>query len=320
MSWAACAERGGDRLTRAALWLVLRGGRIGSTLLIWPATLWFLATATAARGASRDYLRRALGRQASLADVATHFHAFAHGVLDRVFLLSGRDNEFDIQVDGLDDVLAVISRKRGCILLGAHLGSFEVLRAVARRAPVPVWALMYRRNGGALTAILDRLAPDLRARIIEIGDTASMIQARECIERGEVVGILADRTPPGHKTVSVPFLGARAAFPVGPFVLASTLGAPVVMFSAVRSGPRVYQVRFEPMLDRVVLRRESRAADLRAVVARYAAAVEALCRAQPYQWFNFFPFWEHAPDADPAPAARRAARPAHADLVAGAGD
>lgn len=307
MTWAQQQERGAPGITRAALFLALHAGRLAAPLLVWPGTAWFLLTSGPARRASADYLRRVLGRPARLPDIARHFHAFACAVLDRVLLLAGRDDAFTIDTQGLDGVLATLARGQGCILLGAHLGSFEVLRTVARHAPVPVWALMYRRNQGALTRLLDRLAPALQARVLEIGDTASMIRARECVERGEIVGILADRAPPAtspgaHRMVDVPFLGAGAAFPSGPFVLASTLAAPVVLFHAVRTGPRHYAVRFEPFVDRVVLRRATRAADLRVVMARYAAAVEAACRQHPYQWFNFFPFWESAPDAaDPAP-------------------
>ena len=294
MSWAAQPERGGAWITRSALWLALNGGRFAAPLLLWPATAWFLATSALARRASRDFLGRALGRQAGLADVTRHFHSFACAVFDRVLLLAGRDAGFAIQTEGLDHVLASLARGRGCILLGAHLGSFEVLRTIARHAPVPVWALMYRRNAGALTPLLDRLAPGMHDRVLEIGDTASMIQARECVERGEIVGILADRAPSGHRMVTAPFFGEGAAFPSGPFVLASMLGAPVILFHAIRTGPRRYNVVFEPFLDRVVLRRSSRAADLHAAIARYASMLEAACRAHPFQWFNFFPFWESA--------------------------
>ncbi len=308
MTWSHQPERGPATITRAALFLAVHGGRLAAPFLLWPATAWFLLTSATARAASADYLRRVLGRPARLPDVARHFHSFATAVLDRVLLLAGRDR-LDIRTEGLDGVLATLACGQGCILLGAHLGSFEVLRAVARHAPVPVWALMWRRNAGALTALLDRLAPCIHARVIEIGDTASMLRARECIERGEIVGILADRAPPGHRMVTVPFLGQPAAFPAGPFVLAGTLAAPVVLFHAVRTGPGRYEVRFEPFADRVTLRRAHRAADLRDAVAQYAAALETACRAHPFQWFNFFPFWEPAAHAEPDPAAPRAAHP-----------
>jgi predicted LPLAT superfamily acyltransferase len=289
--WAAQPERGGQRITRAAVFVALRGGRLATAPLVWGATAWYLLAAGAARAASRDYLRRVLGRPARLADVARHFLSFAHAVLDRALLLGGRDAGFLIRTEGVEALLAILAQGRGCILLGAHLGSFEVLRTVARQAPVPVWALMYRHNAGAMTRLLDRLAPGLRDRVLEIGDTASMIRARECLERGEMVGILGDRAPPGHRMVSVPFLGAPASFPSGPFVLASLLGAPVVLFRAVRTGPRQYDVRFEPFADRIALRRGARDEDLRAAIGCYAAALEAGCRTYPLQWFNFFRFW-----------------------------
>lgn len=309
MSWSGQRERGSPLLARVAVALVLRAGPAVLPLLAWPATAWFLLTSRRARRASREFLWRARGRRASLGDVARHFHAFARAVGDRVLLLAGRTEGFGIETEGVEELLAVLARGEGCILLGAHLGSFEVLRTVARHSPVPVWALMYRRNGGSLLPLLERLAPDVAARVLEIGDTASMIQARECVERGEIVGILADRGPAGHRFVSVPFLGAAAAFPSGPFVLAATLGAPVVMFHGVRTGRRRYRVAFRPFADRVVLRRGSRDADLRAVVARYAAALEPVCRAHPFQWFNFFPFWECPADDDPAPSAAVARAP-----------
>ena len=314
MTWATEAERGSARLLRAALWTCLRAGWPVGRMLLWPITGWFLLTSGPARMASRDYLRRVLGRPARTSDVARHFHTFASAILDRVFLLSGRLGGFRIRTEGLEHVTAVLARGQGCILLGAHLGSFEVLRFIAQDSPVPVWALIYRRNAGALTRLLDRLAPDMRDSIIEIGHPASMIRAHECVERGEIVGILADRTPPGHRVVEAPFLGSPAMFPAGPFVLASTLGVPVVLFHGVRLGPRRYAVRFEPFADGVTLRRATRDADLRRWAAQYAAALGRACLAHPYNWFNFFPFWglhaavETLPAAMPSVPARPNAR------------
>ena len=301
MTWAGQRERGHAWLARTAVALARRGGwPLGRALTV-PATVWFLLTSAGARAASRDYLGRVLGRPARWADVARHFDSFACAVLDRIMLLSGGGANYRIQAEGLDAVLEVVGQGRGCILMGAHLGSFEVLRCLSQTAPVPVWALMYRRNAGALTALLDRLAPGLRARVLEIGDTASMIQAKECVERGEVVGILADRSPPGHRQVPAPFFGAVASFPSGPFVLAAALGAPVFLFHGVRVGRRRYHVGVERFAERIELRRASRAADLRYYVHQYAAALERTCRRHPLEWFNFFPFWEHQ-DARLGPA------------------
>ena len=313
--WATQRERGSAGLVSALAWLLLQVGWPLGRLLLWPAACWFLLTSPGARAASREYLRPALGRAPRLADVARHFHAFAGAVLDRLFLITGRTRGYHIRTEGLEHVTAVLAGGRGCVLLGAHLGSFEVLRLVAQAAPVPVWALMFRRNAGALTRLLDRLAPDLRDAVLEVGDTASMLRAHECVARGEIVGLLADRAPPGHRMVAAPFLGRTAHFPAGPFVLASTLAAPVLLFQGLRLGPRRYLVRFEPFADRVALRRASRAEDLAGHVARYAAALEQGCRAHPFNWFNFYPFWA-PPDQPHAGSQPRGALPRRAMLVA----
>ena len=92
----------------------------------------------------------------------------------------------------------------------------------------------------------------------------------------------------------VPFLGSPAPFPAGPFILAASMAAPVVLFYGLRTGPRRYRIRFQPFAERLVLRRASRAEDLRHWVAAYAAALETACRAHPFNWFNFFPFWDQA--------------------------
>lgn len=295
--WARERERGSAWLVRVMLAISFGLGWHAGRALLLPITAWFLATSPRARAASREYLGRVLGRPARARDVARHFYVFACAIMDRIFLVTGRTRRFRIKIAGIEHVQAALASGHGCLLLGAHLGSFEVLRSAAANAPVRVRPLMFRRNAGALTRVLDRLDPGLRDSIIEIGDVASMLRAREAVERGEIVGLLADRAPGGQRRVDVPFLGRPAPFPTGPFIVASALGVPVVLFYGVRTGPRQYQVQFEPFADRVVLRRASRAADLQAWAERYAAALERACRAYPFNWFNFFPFWERASDA-----------------------
>jgi predicted LPLAT superfamily acyltransferase len=300
--WARQRERGSAWLVRVMMAISFGLGWHAGRALLLPITAWFLATSPRARVASREFLGRALGRPARARDVARHFYVFASAIMDRLFLVTGRTHRFRIRTAGIEHVQAVLAGGRGCILLGAHLGSFEVLRSVASYAPVPVRPLMYRRNAGALTRILDRLDPELRESIIEIGNPDSMLRAREAVERGEIVGLLADRAPASHRAVEALFLGRPAPFPAGPFVLAAALGVPVVLFHAVRVGPRRYQVQFEPFANYVTLRRgASRAADLQAWAACYAEALERACRAHPFNWFNFFPFWDRTSDAPVAP-------------------
>jgi predicted LPLAT superfamily acyltransferase len=319
--WAGRRERGSATLIRLMIWLSLTLGWSVGQALLYPITLYFVLVPRGVRHASRDFLDRVLGRPATNLDVFRHFFAFSCVLLDRLFLLSGRLRQFEIKVAGLDDIESALSQSRGCILLGSHLGSFEVLRVVGRQSPVPVKILMYRGNSRPYSRLVEQLDPMLADSIIEIGEPEAMLRVHESVARGEIVGILADRAPQHDKAVIVPFLEAPAAFPTGPLALAAILGAPVVLFFGVRTGHRRYQVHFEHFADRVIVDRKRRTEDLTNWVWRYAARLESYARNYPFNWFNFYDFWEHRPatlqPAQPQSAGVAAAAVPFADVERG---
>ncbi len=304
--WAGRRERGSESLIRLMIWLSLTLGWSVGHALLYPITLYFVLMVRGGRRASRAFLHRVLGRPATHLEVFRHFFGFSCVLLDRLFLLSNRLRYFDIQVNGLNDIEGALAQSRGCILLGSHLGSFEVLRVVAQQSPVPVKILMYRGNSRPYSRLIEALDPTLAESVIEVGEPEAMLRVQECAQRGEIVSILADRAPQQDRTVTVPFLGDPAAFPAGPLILAAALGTPVVLFFGIRTGNRRYQVHFEYFADRIILDRARRAEDLASWVRRYAARLEMYARQNPFNWFNFYDFWEHRTAALQAPQTRSA--------------
>lgn len=271
-----------------ALWLMLRLGRPLGRLLLYPICAYFVLFSSRARRASAQYLRRVLGRRGN---VFRHYHSFATTILDRVYFLSGRTRHFDVALHDPEDTQALM-RRRGCILLGSHLGSFEVLRARsdAERIP-PVNMLMYVDNAGKLNSVLRALAPELEARVIPLGSPDALLRVHECLERGEIVGMLGDRAWRNERACACDFLGAPAKFPLGPMLIAGLVQAPVVLFFGLYRGAGRYEIRLEPFADAIALERRDREASARPWVERYARRLEHHCRAAPYNWFNFYDFW-----------------------------
>ncbi len=289
--WTQERERGSASLAQLMVWLILRcGWRLGRLLLV-PITAYFMATSRRARAASRAYLTRVLPRPPRWRDGWRHVFTFSATLLDRPFFLTRSIADYQIDVSGMEHVQALWTKNRGCLLLGSHLGSFEVLRALAEENPaVKVRALMHE-GGGASASIFRALNPEVAGKIIPIGTTSTMIQVKEAIQNGEMVGILGDRITGGDKAVRVDFLGAPADFPIAPFVLSSLLDAPIVLCFGLYVGGRRYAVHFEPFSEPVRLPREGRDAAIEALVRRFAERLETQCRRAPYNWFNFYDFW-----------------------------
>ena len=175
---------------------------------------------------------------------------FANVLLDRVLLSAKGSDGFHLDVIGLDHLTSAFAAGHGCILLGSHLGSFDVLRAFGRGSPVPVRALMHRDDRGQYSRLLEQLDPTLQDHVIQTGSGDSMLRVREALAGGEIVGVFADRAPSGgragRKSLAVPFLGQPAMFPTGPFLLIRHLDAPAVLFFGIRTGRRRYALLFEP--------------------------------------------------------------------------
>src|SRR5919202_4346728 len=180
-AWATAPERGSIRLARFMVWLVTRIGWWPGHLLLYPIAAYFLAFSPRPRAAARAYLGRALGREAGWRDLFRLYFAFASTILDRAFLMSGQADRYRIEVHGLQALQARIAEGRGCLLLGAHLGGFEALRAVADAGcPVEVAVLMHEANAARLKAVFDLVAgPGRAASVIPLGRADSMLRVRE---------------------------------------------------------------------------------------------------------------------------------------------
>src|SRR5258705_559096 len=192
--WLEQRERGSRSATRFMKWLALRCGRRVARLLLYPICAYFLALSPRARSASRRYLALALDRTPRLSDLWRHFFTFAATVLDRVYFIDGRFGRFDIKVRGLEPLRRTLARGLGCLLLGAHPRSFELLRTLAPSHGLPVNVVMEEENAANITGVFSaRLDPLLPYPIIGSGELDTMLRTAEGLSRGELVAMLAAR-------------------------------------------------------------------------------------------------------------------------------
>jgi predicted LPLAT superfamily acyltransferase len=291
--WKAFPERGTPTSLRLLAWIATHIGRWAARLLLYPITTYYITTASAARRSSYEYFRQMRSCPAHLRDVFRHFFCFAATILDRVYLLRGHFKRFDVKLHGKEILYRRMESGKGCILLGSHLGSFEVLRAMGvmeRKFPVKV--LMDAIHNQNITRFLDALNPVIANTVIAPDRVDTLLTVKESLDAGFFVGTLGDRVSTDGKTAQCQFLGRPAAFPVGPIVLAAMAHCPVILFFALYRGGNRYDIYFEHFADEITLNRDRRAEEIQLWMQRYAQRLEYYARLAPYNWFNFYPFWD----------------------------
>lgn len=283
--WTDKAERGSEALIRLIAWLARRAGRPLCRVLLHPIVLYFVCVDGAARRASAEFLHAAYGRPARWREIYAHFHSFGATLLDRVYLAAGDFGRFQVRIEGWPLVDQALAAGRGCVVLGSHLGSFDLLM------------LAQQALDGRPLRVLMRVDPRSRLRriagiddsaLIPLGRPDSLLRAHEALTRGEIVALLADRAD-GGAHLGAPFFGRAAALPLAPHVLAARSGAPVLMCFGLYEGANRYRIEFVDFGPAAPA--AARGAALAPAVQRYAALLEQYARRYPLNWFNFYPYW-----------------------------
>jgi predicted LPLAT superfamily acyltransferase len=297
------AERG----TLSALRFMARlyellGRRVASACLYPIAAYFFLRERS--RGASRAYLarvwahpegRRHLRREPGFFAPFWHYHEFAVQILDRMVLWMGGLAGLRMDHGGSEHLFALQRARRGAILIGAHVGSYDMPRQLATDYGLVLNVVMFTAHAERINRFFEQLDPKSRIRVLSIepGSLRTAFAIKACIDRGELVGVMGDRLPPdGSDTpVRIAFLGREMSFPLSPFLLACMLGCPVFLSLCLRKGDAHYETVVRPIGGGVKIPRRDREKAAAELARAWVKGLEEACLQHPYQWFNFYDVW-----------------------------
>jgi predicted LPLAT superfamily acyltransferase len=290
--WATKKERSNMLMLRVMTWISLKLGRRAGRVVLRLITFYYLIFAPSSRRASKQYLKRALGRPARFIDQYRHFFTFAATIHDRIYLINQRFDLFDIEVEGANAIHAHLDTGKGLFLAGAHLGSFEVIRSLGKDKDLRVAMFMHEDNAKKINAMLTAINPNASRDIIGLGNVESMLQVNQKLEEGYAIGILADRIFGDDTVHPVQILGEEVHLPLGPFRLAALLRQKIMFMTGLYLGGNRYSIHFHPLADFTNLERGQRDIAVKNAMHEYAKLIDYYCRAAPYNWFNFFDFWQ----------------------------
>lgn len=293
-TWLSQGELGTVFALRvASFWATFFGRRL-SRPIVHLITAYYLVADRSTREVSRDWLRRATGQVPRFRDIYQHLLTYVQVTLDRLYFARGRVESFEVRRTGNEILAEQVRSGQGAVLLGAHLGSFEAMRASGQDEQLPVSIVGHWENARMINALLTSLDPEFPAQVFHTGgDPVGLaLTLRDKIQNGGMLAMMADRVGLNDKWIEVDFFGERARFATGPFLLASVLKCPVYTVFGLYTEPNRYELFCEPFAERIVLPRGNREAGLEKAVKQYAERLESYSRRAPNNWFNFFDFWE----------------------------
>jgi predicted LPLAT superfamily acyltransferase len=290
--WLEVAEKGSVLGIKSFVWMVTFLGRRVAHAVLALVIFYYTIFHRGMRTSSQKYLAR-LGRPNGFWDAYRHSLCFGQCIVDRVFFVRGEVGVFEVDRTGHEHLRKLHDEKRGAILLGAHFGSFQAMRAFAEEKKFRINVLVNNANAQMINRVLVGLNPDTQVRMLEVsGGLDFIFRVRERIEAGELVAVMGDRVGPDGREAVVPFLGSPARFPTGAYQLAASLGCPIYLTVGIFRGGNRYSLFCEPFADEVKLSRKDREGALAEYARRYAERLEHYCRESPENWFNFFDFWK----------------------------
>jgi lauroyl/myristoyl acyltransferase len=192
-------------------------------------------------------------------------------------------------------------RRRGTILVTAHLGAWNMLQHAAP-------ATLERRVHVVREIEIDPAAQAHVERLLaELGDPNCVthfatddprlgLELKQALEDGHVVALQADRPRPGRRNVTVRLFGRETLFPAGPAVLARLAGATLVPVFCFRESHYLYRAVFRPAIEVPVT--DDKDADVETATRALAREVEWAILHRPHQWYAFGPIWPEPPAAD----------------------
>lgn len=310
--WSEVKEVGGSTWHfRFMLWIVCHLPLFLVEFLTAVICFFFWLGAAPVRKRSKVYLQHLAAVQKKRPDffgTYKHILSFALSMMEKMLGWKGaiKLNNIEKQDDDLDALVSQIENGQGAFLLCSHLGNMEMLRSLTgygerhTKNDFKVFPVVDFSGTSKFNALLRELNPELMDIVVDansIGvDTA--VWMKEQISNGNLVAIAGDRTSANSRdrTVETNFLGENANFPEGSFTLAGVLNAPVYFVFAIRKHDfnirSTYEMHVIKAKTSLECSRRERPQRIKDLVQEYTDILEKFCLKHPYQWYNFYNFWE----------------------------
>jgi predicted LPLAT superfamily acyltransferase len=227
----------------------------------------------------------------SLVSVYRNFYLFGQTIIDKVVVMSGIPNKFTYNFEGEENLRKIVELKNGGLLLSAHIGNWEIAGHLLKRLNTRINIVMFDNEHQQIKEYLSTITGKRNVHVIVIrnNDTSHIYEITDAFKNNELVCMHADRFIEGNKTLTIDFLGDKARFPLGPFVLAATFKVPVSFVFAMKESSFHYHLFASEIKNYHQPSKESR---MHQIFNDFVAEMEIKVKQYPVQWYNYYNFWQ----------------------------
>jgi predicted LPLAT superfamily acyltransferase len=219
-----------------------------------------------------------------------HFY-FGQLVVDRFAIFAGQRSKFTFQTTGDEHWDAANASAKGCVVVGSHIGNFELAGYLLGKPEKKMHCLIYGKEAEKIQKYRSRMFGENDISMIPIKeDLGHLLQLNEAIQRHEIICMTADRTTKGSRTVTAHLLGSEVHLPMGAFHIAVRHDANMLAVFMLREKNMHYHVYVRPIAADTSIRDPK--GQMEQLAESYAREMEQILRQYPEQWYNFYEFWE----------------------------
>lgn len=256
--------------------------------------VYFIPFAPKPTGAIWQYARRILGysRRRSCYLLLRNYYRLGQTLIDKVAIGAGMKKKYHFDFGPhYTEFLEMLNGQQGVVMIGAHVGNWEIgapfFDAYGKKMNIVMFDAEYQK----IKELLEKNTSGRNYKVIPVNEDnlTHVFRIKEALDKQEYVCFQGDRYVEGAQVLHADFLGKKAAFPAGPYLLASRLNVPVVFYFAIREKGMRYTFHFIPAHP---VKRTKDTRPEQELLQQYVSALEPIVKKYPEQWFNYYAFWK----------------------------
>ena len=215
--------------------------------------------------------------------------AFSQAVIDKFAMYAGK--KFQITIDGYDQFQTLSEQPSGFVQLSSHIGNYEIAGYSLVAKDKRFNALVFGGEKASVMVNRSKLFDGNNIRMIPMmADMSHLFVIDQALSDGEILSMPADRVFGSQKAYILDFLGDKAKFPQGPFLIAAMRNVPMLFVSVMKTAAKKYHISVQRVDCNTESNIRSKATDL---AEEYVKLFEDTVRKHPAQWYNYFDFWAY---------------------------